>query len=89
MNLAKYSHAAGLVVGIAGAAFGIPQDTQSPKQDMKDAGQNTKKAAKQTGEIGDREFAAAAMDELDSLPALQINARNQHGRRTSMPLSRR
>jgi hypothetical protein len=38
-------------VAMAGAAFSAttPQDTQSPKQDMKDAGHATKDAAKDTG----------------------------------------
>jgi hypothetical protein len=39
-----------LLVGLAGVAFGRSmQDAQSPKQDMKDAGNATKDAAKDTG----------------------------------------
>jgi len=39
-----------LLVGLAGVAVArAPQDTQSAKQDMKDAGHATKNAAKDTG----------------------------------------
>lgn len=38
-----------LSVGLAGMAFGAQEQTQSPKQDMKDAGHATKDAAKDTG----------------------------------------
>ena len=35
-------------------------------------------------DVGDGEFAAAAVDELDCLARLQIDAGDQHGKRTSM-----
>ena len=35
-------------------------------------------------DVGDGQFAAAAVDELNGLAALQIDAGNQHGRRTSI-----
>jgi hypothetical protein len=39
-----------LAIAVAGVAFArIPQDAQSPKQDMKDAGHAAKNAAKDTG----------------------------------------
>ena len=37
----------------------------------------------QAKDIGDSQFAFAAVDQLDGLAALQIDAGNQHGRRTS------
>jgi gas vesicle protein len=55
MNLRKYILVLPIVVATAGMAFTNPafatsaQDTQSPKQDMKDAGNATKDAAKDTG----------------------------------------
>src|ERR1700676_3458673 len=38
----------------------------------------------QAEDVGDGELALAAMNQLDRLTALQIDAGNQHGRRTSM-----
>jgi hypothetical protein len=50
MKLRSSVPAVFLAVTLAGSAFGTaPQDTQSPKQDMKDAGYATKDAAKDTG----------------------------------------
>src|SRR5262249_21138461 len=43
----------------------------------------------QAENILDGEFAASAVNELHGLTALQINAGNQHGRRTSMPRAAR
>ena len=40
-------------------------------------------------DIGDGEFAAAAVNELHGLAALQVNTGNQHGRRTLTPALRR
>src|SRR5262249_31103436 len=42
------------------------------------------KAVEEAEDIGDGEFATAAVDELDGLAALQIDAGNQHERRTSI-----
>ena len=39
--------------------------------------------------VGDGEFATAAVDELDRLAGLQINARDQHAARTSLWMRRR
>ena len=50
MKLGKYALGVSLAVGAAGLAFAVPQqDSQGAKQDMKDAGQETKAAAKDTG----------------------------------------
>jgi hypothetical protein len=53
MSFRKYAPALFLTVALAGATFGTvesaPQEEQSPKQDMKDAGHATKNAAKDTG----------------------------------------
>src|SRR5271166_3913940 len=49
MNLQKAGLTATLLLAMAGAAIALPQDAQSPKQDMKDAGHATKDAAKDTG----------------------------------------
>jgi hypothetical protein len=53
MNPRKYAPAVVLAAAMAGSAFGTtspaPQDEQSPKQDMKDAGHATKDTAKSTG----------------------------------------
>lgn len=50
MRLWRYILGVTLGVAAATAAYGrTPQDSQSPKQDMKDAGHATKDAAKDTG----------------------------------------
>jgi len=45
--------------------------------------------AEESGEIGDGKFAPSAVHQLDRLAALEIDAGNQHGSRTSTPLSRK
>ena len=50
MDARKYVSALFLSAALAGSALAFtPQDEQSPKQDMKDAGHETKNAAKDTG----------------------------------------
>jgi hypothetical protein len=50
MILRKYSPILFLMIALGSSAFALsPQDQQSPKQDMKDAGHATKEAAKDTG----------------------------------------
>src|SRR6202051_391370 len=50
MNVRKYAPALFLSVALATTAWATtPQDEQSPKQDMKDAGHATKNAAKDSG----------------------------------------
>ena len=44
-------------------------------------------AVEQAQNIGHGEFALAAVHELHGLAILQVNAGNQHGRRTSTPFS--
>src|SRR5579864_298274 len=41
--------AASLLLALMSGGIALPQDTQSPKQDMKDAGQSIKNAAKDIG----------------------------------------
>src|SRR3954462_4925909 len=48
MNLRRSTLTASLLLGLLGG-IAIAQDTQSPKQDMKDAGSATKDAARDTG----------------------------------------
>lgn len=49
MKLTRYVLALALASATSAFAVGLPQDTQSAKQDMKDAGHETKNAAKDAG----------------------------------------
>jgi hypothetical protein len=63
-------------VVVAGADSGVEVDDVEPLVGLE--------FFEEAEDVGDGEFALAAVDELDGLAGLEVDARDQHGRRTSI-----